>query len=241
LGWGKFYGIGVGPGDPELLTLKARRILEEIEVLFVPKSKTETRSLALTIVANIIDKNWECHELLLPMTRDEELLQQSWQIAARQVIEVIKSGRDAAFITLGDPGLYSSFTYIFRHLKQLAPLAEVEIVPGVSSINSLAAWIQEPLAVGNESLLIVPAGLEKDKISALMEQTDNILLLKAGSEIEKIKAILSEQPNTQRAFLVSRNGFADSFYADDLNGLEARKFDYLSTVLIKKNREGSKV
>ncbi len=237
MGWGKFYGIGVGPGDPELLTLKALMILQEIKVLFVPISKSDKRSLALTIVSGIIDKDWECHELLLPMTRDEDVLQQHWQAAAQQVVDVIKTGEDAAFITLGDPGLYSSFSYIFRHIKRLAPQAEVEISPGVSSINALSAWIQEPLTEGEESLLIIPAGQEKEKIVALMEQADNILFLKAGNEIDKIRQILEEQTGSKRAFLVSRCGFPDAFYTNDLNAIEGQKLDYLSSILIKKDRE----
>ncbi len=236
MGWGKFYGIGVGPGDPELLTLKAQRILQKIDVLFIPKSKTEKRSLALSIVSGALEREWDCHELLLPMTRDEEVLQLHWQEAARQVIEVIKTGREAAFITLGDPGLYSSFTYILKYIRQMAPQAEVEIVPGVSSINSISAWIQEPLAEGNESLIILPAGLAKERIANLLDQVDNLLLLKAGNEIDKIREILTEQKISTRNFLVSRGGFNDGFYTDDLDRLEGQSLDYLSSVLIKKDQ-----
>ncbi|CFY07037.1 Cobalamin (vitamin B12) biosynthesis CobI/CbiL, precorrin-2 C20-methyltransferase [Syntrophomonas zehnderi OL-4] len=234
---GKLYGIGVGPGDPELLTIKAKKILEEVEVLFIPKSKQETRSLALSIVTQAVDKDWECYELLLPMTKDQEILQQHWQEAARQITEVINTGRDAAFITLGDPSLYSSLTYLLRSIGQINPEIDVKIIPGVSSLNSVAAWIQQPLAEGDESLLIIPAGRVSEDIGRLLDQVDNIFLLKAGREVDKIRRLAEDQQTSGRVYLASRCGFPDGFYTTDLKSLDEQDFNYLTSLLIKKNRK----
>jgi len=231
---GKFYGIGVGPGDPELLTLKAKRVLEEIDVLLVPKSKMEKRSLALSIVSGLINKEWECVELLLPMTTDREQLKTHWGKAAQQAAKVLSKGKDTGFITLGDPTIYSTFTYLLKHVKKLLPEAPVEIIPGISSINSIAAWIQQPLAEGEESLIIVPALEDKETLEKIIDRFDNIVLLKAGSQTGKVVDILEDRDMLGKGFFASRYGFKDGFYTRDLNSLRDKKFDYLSTMVIKK-------
>lgn len=234
---GKLYGIGVGPGDPELLTLKAMKILKSIDVLFIPKSREDKRSLAYSIVSDVIDKDWECIDLILPMTRDQELLNWHWQRAARDVISILNRGRDAAFITLGDPGMYSTFGYLLKNIREVAPGIEVQIIPGVSSIHSISAWLQEPLAEGEESLAILPAFNDKDKISAVIEQFDNTILLKAANQIDQIRYILDEKNVPGQIYLASRCGFPDGFISTDLNSLEGHKLDYLSTIVIKKKKK----
>ncbi|MCX5780738.1 MAG: precorrin-2 C(20)-methyltransferase [Firmicutes bacterium] len=235
---GKLYGIGVGPGDPELLTLKARRILAELDVLLIPKSKQEKRSLALSIVAASIDKQWEYVEMVMPMTTDRDELKKHWQAAAAQAAEVLTRGQDAGFITLGDPTLFSTFTYLMKYVRELLPDIQVEIIPGISAVNSISAWIQQPLAEGEESLVIVPALGEKENLKRLVDQFDNVVLLKAGNQTAKIMEVLKESNTVSRVYFASRCGFKDGFYTDDLSSLGDRKFDYLTSMLIKKNRGG---
>lgn len=232
---GKLYGIGVGPGDPELLTLKAKRILEELDVLLIPKSRQEKRSLALSIAAASIDKEWEYVELVLPMTTDRGELKKHWQAAARQVAEVLTRGQDTGFITLGDPTLFSTFTYLLKHVRELLPDVQVEIVPGISAVNSISAWIQQPLAEGEESLIIVPALGDKENLKQLINQFDNVVLLKAGNQTAKIMEVLNESNTVRRVYFASRCGFADGFYTDDVRSLKDRKYDYLSSMIIKKH------
>jgi precorrin-2/cobalt-factor-2 C20-methyltransferase len=236
LGYGKFYGIGVGPGDPELLTLKARRILEEIEVLFIPKSRQEKRSLALSIVKGAVDKDWNLIELILPMTTDRDQLKKHWQEAAGQVVELLRGGEDAGFITLGDPNFYSTFSYLLKYVKELLPDLQVEIIPGISAVNAISAWVQEPLAEGEESLVIVPALGEQESLARLIEQFDNVVLLKAGNQMSKLVRILEDSDPAPQVHFASRCGFSDGFYTDDLTSLLDKKLDYLSTMIIKKNR-----
>lgn len=238
MSWGKFYGIGVGPGDPELLTLKAKRILEQVELLFVPKSRLEKRSVAYSIVSQVVDKPWQCIELLLPMTADPETLSQHWQEAAGVVIEQLSSGRDGAFITLGDPTLFSTFTYLLKYIKQAAPAVEVEIVPGISAVNSISAVLQEPLAEGEENLVIIPALQDQETLARLAGQFDNIVLMKAGRQIDKICSVLEQNGSNRQARLVSRCGFEEVFMSDDIFALKGQDLDYLSTVIIKKKTGG---
>lgn len=236
--YGKFWGIGVGPGDPELLTLKAKRILEEIDLLFIPRSRSEKRSLAFSIVSGVIEKDWQIIDLILPMTRDKEELREHWQSAAAKVIEVLQKGQDAAFITLGDPTLFSTFTYLFKELQTLVPEIEVEIIPGISSVTSISAWIQEALVEGEESLLIIPAEEKHQYLESYLDNFENIMIMKAGRYIEHIHNVLEAQPSRRKVFLASRCGFADGYFTSDLESVRGQDIDYLSSVLIKKTSRG---
>ena len=238
--YGKFWGIGVGPGDPELLTLKAKRILEEIDFLFIPRSHSEKRSLAFSIISELIDKDWQTIDLILPMTRDKEELRKHWQAAAAKVIETLQNGQDAAFITLGDPTLFSTFTYLLNEVQKLVPDLEVEIIPGISSVTSISAWIKEPLVEGEESLLIIPAEEKFANLASYLPHFDNIMIMKAGRYIERIHNLLEAQPNRSQVFLASRCGFADGYFTSDLKSVQGQEIDYLSSVLIKKNSRGDK-
>ncbi len=236
---GKFWGIGVGPGDPELLTIKAKRVLEEIDILFIPRSHSEKRSLAFSIVRQLIDKEWDTVDLLLPMTRDQEELTRHWREAAQQVVAKLGEGKDAAFITLGDPTLYSTFTYLLKEVRELDPDVEVEIIPGISSVNAISAWIQQPLVENQESLLILPAEEKLDQLGSHLENCENIMVMKAGRYIGQINGLLESQPAPRQAFLVSRCGFADGTYTEDLKSQEGLEADYLSSIFIKKKTKGA--
>lgn len=235
---GTLYGIGVGPGDPELITVKAQRILSEVEVLFIPRSQKGKPSLAFSILTGLFEKEWQCIDLLLPMTRDRRILQASWQEAAEQIRAVLRQGRDAAFITLGDPGTYSSFSYLMKVLKEMDADLSVEIVPGISSIQAVAAWIQQPLAEGQESLVVVPALQDAEELRMFIQRYDNVVLLKAGKQVEKIRQLLEEEETAgkRQTFLASRCGFKDGFFTGDLSRLQGQQLDYLSTLLIKNKR-----
>lgn len=234
MSWGRFYGIGVGPGDPELLTLKAKRILEQIDTLFIPKSQPGKRSVAQSIVCQALDKQWQIVDVLLPMTADETLLNQHWREAAEVIIQHLSQGRDGAFITLGDPTLYSTFTYILKQLQDLAPDIEVEIVPGISSVNAVSSILQQALAEGEEDLVIIPALQDQAALNGLIGQFDNIVLMKAGRQIDKICVSLTERGQDKQAFVVSRCGFPDAAIHRDIFALRGKELDYLSTVIIKK-------
>lgn len=236
--YGKFWGIGVGPGDPELLTIKAKRVLEEIDILFIPRSRSEKRSLAFSIVGQLLDKDWRTVDLLLPMTRDREELARHWQNAAALVLDTLAEGQDAAFITLGDPTLYSTFTYLLQEVKKLAPDLEVEIIPGVSSVTAISAWIKQALVENQESLLIMPAEEKFDRMGDYLKICENIMVMKAGRHIERIHTLLQAQAIPYQVFLASRCGFAEGMYTQDLASLHGQDIDYLSSILIKQNPEG---
>lgn len=238
MNYGKLWGIGVGPGDPELLTLKAKRVLEQLDILLVPHSRLETRSLALSIIRDSLDKDWQTIDLVLPMTRERTELRQHWRQAALTVKETLAGGQDAAFITLGDPTLYSTFTYLLKEVRGLVPGLETEIIPGVSSVTAITAWLQQPLVENQESLLIMPAQEKFTYLENHLQEFDNVMIMKAGRYAGRISELLDRQPARYQAFLASRCGFADELFTDDLSSLQGQDIDYLSSVLIKKISEG---
>src|SRR4030067_3429473 len=130
---GKLYGIGVGPGDPELLPLKAVRVLGEADVVAIPKSKEESDSIALSIVKGSVDlSKKETLELMFPMTKDKEVLRKSREEAAAAICERLLSGKNVACITIGDPMFYSTFSYLLPLVKERIPEISIDIVPGIS-------------------------------------------------------------------------------------------------------------
>ena len=134
---GKLIGIGVGPGDTELLTLKAARILKSVPVVFSPKSAKEKESIALSIVRPILKERKDYKRLMLvepifPMIEDKEELEKVWTSASEMIAQYLDSGRDVAFITLGDSSVFSTYSYVQR---KLAGRYEIETIPGIVSIS----------------------------------------------------------------------------------------------------------
>lgn len=237
---GKFYGVGVGPGDPELLTYKAVKVLRKVDVIFIPKSNLEKRSLAFSIVGNYIQNNVEQVEVVLPMTKDEEKLERYWKEAASKIKNTLDEGKDCAFITLGDPGMYSTFSYVLRGILKLDSSIEVEVIPGVSAVNSVSSWLQQPLAEGEESFVVTTALKPEKELKEIIQKFENVVIMKAGKHTEKIASLLQSNNFNCKSLFISRAGFNDVFCSENMNEVSKRSFDYLSTFFIKKYREEEK-
>ncbi|MCF8010830.1 MAG: precorrin-2 C(20)-methyltransferase [Clostridiales bacterium] len=235
---GKFYGVGVGPGDPELLTMKARRVLGEISILCVPKSGNEKNSLAFSIASGAVGKEWTVIELLLPMTRDQQKLKEHQLEAARKIDSELQRGQDVAFITLGDPTMYSTFTYLLKFLREINPKVNVEIIPGISSINAVSCWMQVPLAESEEKFAVVPALQPEEDLKRVLEEFDNVMILKAGKQLEKVLKVLDEKGLAGNAAFACKYGLEDGFFTTNMESLRGTRQDYLSAMLVKRNDQG---
>lgn len=180
---GKLYGIGVGPGEPELLTLKAVRLIKECDIIAVPGKKKE-ETVAYQIVKQVLPEieGKECLEIDMPMTKDKEKLELSHNKAFAQVAKVLDTGKNVAFLTLGDPCVYS--TYIYVHQRIVKAGYDTEIVSGIPSFCAVAAKLNEGLVERNEMLHVIPStyGIEKG-----MELSGTRVLMKAGKKIKQIK------------------------------------------------------
>lgn len=236
---GRLYGVGVGPGDPELLTLKAKRVLERTPVVCCPRSAADRESIALRIVAGLdlasgTDAARECLELSFPMTRDQEVLENAWAEAAAQVAGRLRQGLDVAFVTLGDASVYSTFSYLASRVAHLVPEAEIEIVPGIPSFVAGAAVAGVPLALGAESLVIVPGIEDLDEVAVALEKNDNIVLMKVNRRFDALMELLGRLKLKDRAVVLSHIGTAEQRIWANLEDLTGDKVDYLTVVLVRK-------
>lgn len=152
---GVLYGLGVGPGDPELITLKAARILNSADVVYAAASTKNSYSLAVGIARPHIPDLTSIKMLHFPMTSDQQVKEKAWEKNALTLIDELKKGKTVAFLTLGDSMIYSTYGYVLQHVQKLAPQIPVISVPGISAYQAAAACLNAPLVEGEESLLVV--------------------------------------------------------------------------------------
>jgi precorrin-2/cobalt-factor-2 C20-methyltransferase len=234
---GTLYGIGVGPGDPELITLKAVKILHRVPYIFAASSTKNSYSLALSIV--------RCHlngagieHLPFPMSKDARVLTTAWEENARRVLEVMDTGSDAAFITLGDPLTYSTFGYILKTLKNMRPEVRIVTIPGITSYNAAAALTQIPITEGEESFYLVSGAMGADKLREVIDKSENIVMLKTYRHFDEIYRVLEERDLLHRTTCITRCGLDGETVVQNLCDLSDKKLPYLSMIIIKKNGKG---
>ena len=231
---GKFYGIGVGPGDPDLLTLRAATLLQTVDVVCIPRSSALSDSVALKVAGGHIRAGAEIFEVSTPMTRDKAVLEAEWRQGAEKIAAHLAAGRNVAFITIGDAMLFSTYTYLLKYVRALLPDVEVESVPGVTSFAAAAAHLNLPLAEGAEKLAVVPAVDDPEALRPLLTAFENAVLMKVAGNYDEIVAVLDDLGLKDKAVFVSKLGYPDQFVTADLDSLVGKKRDYLSLILVKK-------
>lgn len=222
--FGTLYGVGVGPGDPELLTLKAVRVLEEADVIAAPDAGGAT-ALALSIVAPYIQGK---EQLLCaaPMVRDAAVRSAAWDDNAERICRLLGQGRSVAFVTLGDPSIYSTFGYLQRRVVERG--FPVQAVPGVPSFCAAAAFLNSPLCEGEERLLVIPA--TTPALENCLEQDAAKVVLKAGRYLDELRTQLNRTGELEQAVLVENCGMAGE---RSVPLSEAETAGYFSTVIVK--------
>jgi len=202
---GVFYGIGVGPGDPELLTFKAVKVLQEAGEVFVPRTGKDSESTALSVVKEHLKEKIPLHFLTFPMTRDRETLEWHWREGADRIEECLKSGDSAAFLTLGDPMLYSTYVYLFKIIKERG--YPVETIPGVTSFCAAAAAADFPLVEGEEKMVVLPwQPGEEEAGRELLGRFDSAVLMKVSSDYGGVLNCLQEVGLLENSVLVKKCG-----------------------------------
>jgi precorrin-2/cobalt-factor-2 C20-methyltransferase len=196
---GRLYGLGIGPGDPELLTLKAHRILTSVPVIAYPTMESG-KVLARAIVASFIKP--EQIELPMPLPFSvERSSQPAYDLAAEKIAQHLSEGRDVAVLCEGEPMLYGSFMYIFN---RLADRFDTEVVPGISSTFASAAMLGAPLTYRNDVLSIMPATLDEGTLRDRLAVADAAIIIKLGRHFAKVKAVLEELDLFSRALYIER-------------------------------------
>jgi len=228
------YAVGVGPGDPELLTRKAERVLRQADVILAPVSNPGESSVALGTVREFLDE--ERQEIIIhqfPMTADISRLLQAWQEAAALIADKVLAGKDVAFITIGDPLLYSTFIYLLRILRESYPQVAIEIVPGISSINTSSAVACVPLAEADERIAIIPATAGMEKVIAALAAYDTVVLLKVKPHFGEILEALRQMGREQCTLFVERVGTSRQKVLTDFTEIRAHSPDYLSLMIVR--------
>lgn len=233
---GKLFGVGVGPGDPGLLTVRATEVLQQADVICVPRSRAENDSVAMKAAGAYIANTTEILEIATPMVRDEATLKAEWQRGAEKIAECLLAGKDVAFITIGDTMLFSTYTYLMKKVRELIPEVVVESIPGITSFSAAAAYLNAALAEGSEKLAIIPAIDDPETLREIFSQFSNAVLMKVAGKYDQIVAVLDELGLIDKAIYMSRIGYPEQFVTFDLDSLRGTKLDYLSLILVK--REG---
>lgn len=196
---GKLYGLGIGPGDPELLTLKAHRILNSVPVVAYPILENG-KSVARAIVADFLRP--EQMELPMPFPFSvERSAQPYYDMAAEQIAEHLRAGRDVAVLCEGEPMLYGSFMYLFQ---RLAGQFHTEIVPGISSTLASAAMLGAPITFRNDVLTIMPATLAVETLRDRLAVADAAVIIKLGRHFAKVRSLLAGLGLLERALYIER-------------------------------------
>lgn len=236
---GTFYGVGVGPGDPDLITLKAHRVLTEAPVLCVPKGRQEGASYVRGFISHIQNpERQELIELVFPMTKDRAVLEQYWNAGLERVLVPLREGRDVAFVTEGDPFIYSTFMHLYFLVRDRHPEVPIVVIPGVSSINASAAAAGMPLVDGAERLAVLPATYEGDQLAQVFSQFDTVVLLKVNRVFDRVLDLLEELGLAEKAAYIKRCGAPDQEIVRDVRTLRGQELDYLSLLIVKKSQSG---
>lgn len=229
---GKLYGIGVGPGDPDLMTIRACRLLEASETIACPVTEAGGESTALRIVRGSVDlRDKEIVELVFTMNPDEDVRRKCRAEAADRVCGILSSGRDVAVPVLGDPSVYSTYMRIDAEIRRRG--FDTEIVPGIPAMCSGAAAARIPLATGNEILSVVPmASKDIRRAERALDASDNVVFMKASGSVGDIMdLIVSKGIPTRNALVMSNVGMEDGYVGPpELD----RRYGYFTTVLVKK-------
>ncbi len=234
----KLYAVGVGPGAPDLVTVRAAEILKRVPVIFSPLSAMGARSRALEVVAPYLDRSRQrVVELAFPMLKEHEELEPAWEQAAGEILRNLEPEGEAAFITLGDVSLYSTFYYVQRIFRSRRPEVEIEMVPGITSFSAASAFLQLPYGAAGDRIVILPATFERERLARAISDHDIVILMKVNRVLDDVIEILEAQGILDKAVFIANCGMPDQEVVRDLRALKGTSPGYFSLILINKNAE----
>nr|WP_255570551.1 precorrin-2 C(20)-methyltransferase [Cohnella sp. CFH 77786] len=232
---GTLYGLGVGPGDPELITVKAFRIMKESPVIAYPRKKMGAKSYALTIAELYVNtQEKEMIGLTFPMTKDREALEKQWDKTVRAVWEHLSQGKDVAFVTEGDPMIYSTYIHLMRLMQERHPEVRSVAVPGISSVNASAARLGVPLADGDEQVAIVPATDDYDAMRKAIEEHDCVVFIKVAKVIDLMLSVLRDLRLVGKASVLTKVTSPEESIWRNVEELQGRELEYLTLMVVRK-------
>lgn len=229
----KLYGVGVGPGDPELMTLKAVKLIESCDIIAVPRSG-QTVNVAYTIAKGAypdLDKK-RIEELDMPMVRDRELWNRKHDEAAAQVMTWLDEGKDVVFLTLGDPTIYSTYSYVHNRVRDAG--YETQIIPGIPSFCAVAARLNCSLTEAEEALHVIPASYEG--LEESLEMPGTKVLMKSGKAIGKVKEYIKSMESQPSVKMVERCGMEGERVFQSVDEIDEES-SYFSVLIVRDQRK----
>lgn len=230
---GTLYGIGVGPGDPELITLKGLRLLKSVPVVAFPAGVNGKPGIAQQIVAQWLQPEQVQLALTFPYVQDEAVLTQAWQLAAEKVWQYLKLGEEVAFVTEGDSSFYSTFTYLAQTLQHLHPEVLVQTVPGICSPLAAAGALGIPLTIRSQRLAVLPAVYSMGELEAALDWADVLVLMKVSSVYEGVWEVLQRRGLLERSFVVERATLPEMVIYEGLSDRPNLKLPYFSLLIVQ--------
>lgn len=229
--FGTLWGIGLGPGDPQLLTLKAVAAIGRVDVIAysAPEGDAAPPSLARSIAAEWLNRGVPEYLLRLPMVESRHPAAAIYDRAAADLAEFLTSGKSVGFLCQGDPLFYGSFIYVMNRLAGRFPL---EIIPGVSSLTAAAAAAQFPLTGRMDRLSVVPATLDDEQIAQSLTRDEAVVLIKIGKNFARIKSLLASLGMTDRAVYVERATMSEQKILP-LSQVTADRAPYFALILVR--------
>jgi precorrin-2/cobalt-factor-2 C20-methyltransferase len=234
--------VGLGPGDPELVTIKGQRAIQAADVIFAPRSRADEESRALRIAQPWIDPQQQVVPLTLPMVRDAAQAATTYRNVAEQIgHHLAQRGEDGrgVYLLLGDPLLYGTFTYIWGELAAHYPVLTVEIVPGITSFAATAAHVGLPLSMHDERVAIVPASNQIDAaaLRPLLESFATVIVMKVGRVLSQVVVALDELGMLDRAIYAEHIGMPEERIVRKVDSLRDYQGPYLSLLIVRQQEE----
>ncbi|MEM8829803.1 MAG: precorrin-2 C(20)-methyltransferase [Cyanobacteria bacterium P01_G01_bin.19] len=230
---GVLYGISVGTGDPELITVKGLRILQKTSVVAFPSGTNNRPGVARSIIAGWLKPEQISLSLEFPYLQDEDLLRNAWQKAARQVWYYLAQGIDVSFACLGDVSFYSTFTYLAQTLQDLYPEVRIETVPGVCSTMAIASALKIPLTVNQQKLVVLPALYSVQELETALDWAEVVVLLKFSSVYREVWQILHRRNLLVSSWIVEKATFPEQKIYQNLEEYPDLDLSYFSILLIQ--------
>ena len=231
---GTFVGIGVGPGDPELLTVKAIHAIEKADVIIAPKTEKKDGSVALSIARPYLKPEIEIVYQVFPMVANFSESTAAWEKNKDEILALLRAGKNVAFLTLGDPMFYSTYIYVYRLLEPTG--AAITTIPGIPAFCAIGSQLGYPIVEGNDILSIIPATAPAEKIEKALAASDNVVLMKVYKNFPEIADQLAARNMASQAVMVSRCGLPDEERIDNIEAQKDKKVNYLSTILTRQSR-----
>lgn len=231
---GKLFGIGVGPGDPELLTVKAINAIKKLDVIIAPKTEKKDGSVALNIAKEYIKPETEIVYQVFPMTVGFASDDTAWQNNKKEIFALLQAGKNVGFLTLGDPMFYSTYIYVFRLLQN--ENVEIETIPGIPAFCAIGSATNTPIVEGDSILSVIPANMPEERVREALKTCDNAVLMKVYKNSDSVIDMLAEENMSEQAVLASRCGLDDELILRGITQEKGRKLNYLSTILTRRNK-----